>query len=128
MHWLNILYLKTMIDKAIHVFGTDCPVEGFDTMPNIYSAVARKNITGDEKKVYLPNQKLTIDEALKAYTIEGAYASGEEHIKGSITVGKLADFILLDKDLYNLADDEEILNTKVIETYVDGQSVYKYNK
>lgn len=120
---------KTMIDKAIHVsFGTDCPVERFDTMPNIYSAVARKNITGDEKKVYLPNQKLTMDEALKAYTIQGAYASGEEHIKGSITVGKLADFILLDKDLYNLADDEEILNTKVIETYVDGQSVYKYNK
>lgn len=117
---------KTMIDKGIHAsFGTDCPVERFDTMPNIYTAVTRKNITGEEKKIYLPNQKLTMDEALKAYTIEGAYASGEEHIKGSITAGKLADFILLNKDLYNLDDDEEILNTKVIETYVDGQSVYK---
>ena len=117
---------KTMIDKGIHAsFGTDCPVERFDTMPNIYTAVTRKNITGEEKKIYLPNQKLTMDEALKAYTIEGAYASGEEHIKGSITAGKLADFILLNKDLYNLADDEEILNTKIIETYVDGQSVYK---
>ncbi|MDD4089667.1 MAG: amidohydrolase [Tissierellia bacterium] len=117
---------KTMIDKGIHAsFGTDCPVERFDTMPNIYTAVTRKNITGEEKKIYLPNQKLSMDEALKAYTIEGAYASGEEHIKGSITVGKLADFILLDKDLSNLTSDEEILNTKVIETYVDGESVYK---
>ena len=117
---------KTMIDKGIHAsFGTDCPVEKFDTMPNIYTAVTRKNVTGEEKRVYLPNQKLSIDEALKAYTIEGAYASGEEHIKGSITAGKLADFILLNKDLYNLADDEEILNTKVIETYVNGESVYK---
>jgi predicted amidohydrolase YtcJ len=117
---------KTMIDKGIHVsLGTDCPVESLNTMPNIYTAVTRKNVTGEEKKVYLPNEKLTMDEALKAYTIEGAYASGEEHIKGSITEGKLADFILLDKDLYNLTSDEEILNTKVIETYVDGESVYK---
>lgn len=117
---------KSMIDKGIHAsFGTDCPVERFDTMPNIYSAVARKSITSDNRNVYLPSERLSLEEALKAYTIEGAYASGEENIKGSITVGKLADFILLDKDLFNLANDEEILCTKVIETFVDGKSVYK---
>lgn len=117
---------KSMIDKGIHTsLGTDCPVERFDTMPNIYLAVERKNTIREDKKVYLPNEKLTIDEALKAYTIEGAYASGEEHIKGSITKGKLADFILLNKDLYNLTDNEEILNTKVLETYVDGELVYR---
>ena len=117
---------KTMIDKGIHAsFGTDCPVERFDTMPNIYSAVTRKSITGEDKKIYLPNEKLSMDEALRAYTIEGAYASYEENIKGSVTVGKFADFILLDRDLYNLDDDEEILSTQVIETYVDGKSVYK---
>jgi hypothetical protein len=119
---------KTMINKGIHAsFGTDSPVEKFDTMPNIYSAVTREGITGEVKKVYLPNEKLSMDEALKAYTLEGAYASGEEDIKGSIAVGKLADFILLDKDLYNLNNDEEILKTRVIETYVDGKSVYKIN-
>lgn len=119
---------KSMIDKRIHTsIGSDCPVEKFDTMQNIYSAATRKSITGENKKVYLPNEKLTIDEALKAYTIEGAYASGEEHIKGSITAGKLADFIILNKDLYNLDDDEDILNTKVLETYVDGKLVYKNN-
>ena len=111
---------------TIHAsFGTDCPVERFDTMPNIYSAVTRKSITGEDKKIYLPNEKLSMDEALRAYTIEGAYASYEENIKGSVTVGKFADFILLDRDLYNLDDDEEILSTQVIETYVDGKSVYK---
>lgn len=116
---------KTMIDKGIHAsFGTDCPVETFNTMPNIYSAVTRKNITGDTKQTYLLNEKMSMDEAIKAYTLEGAYASGEEKIKGSISVGKLADFILLDKDLYNLSDEDEILETKVLATYVDGKKVY----
>lgn len=116
---------NTMIDKGIHAsFGTDCPVESFKTMPNIYSAVTRKNITGSEKKAYLLNEKLSMERAIKAYTIEGAYASGEEHTKGSISSGKLADFILLDKDLFNLNSEEEILDTHVVETYVSGKKVY----
>lgn len=122
----NSSYLwKTMINKGIHVsFGTDCPVESFNTMPNIYSAVARKNLTGNEKKVYLPEEKLSMEEAIKAYTIEGAYASGEEDIKGTITSGKLADFILLNRDLFNLISEEEILDTRITETYVGGKKVY----
>lgn len=117
---------KTMMDKGIHAsFGTDCPVEAFDTMPNIYSAVARRNITGSEKKVYLPGEKVSMHEAIRAYTLEGAYASGEENIKGTISMGKLADFILLDKDLFSLSSDEEILNTRVIKTYVGGRRVYR---
>ena len=117
---------KTMMDKKIPTsFGTDCPVESFNTMPNIYSAVARKNVTGKDKRVFLPKERMSMEEALKAYTIEGAYASGEEDIKGTITAGKLADFIVLDKDLFNLKDEEEILATKVVETYFDGELVYK---
>lgn len=117
---------KTMINKGVHAsFGTDCPVESFDTMPNIYSAVARKNITGDNKRVYLPNEKLTMEEAIYAYTVEGAYASGEENIKGSLSEGRLADFIVLDRDLFNLGSEEEILDTNVVETYVDGELVYR---
>ena len=116
---------KTMIDRGIHVsFGTDCPVESFNTMNNIYCAVTRKNITGEQKKTYLPNEKLSMNEAIKAYTLAGAYASGEENIKGTITPGKLADFILLDRDLFNLTSEEEILDTRVLETYVGGKKVY----
>jgi predicted amidohydrolase YtcJ len=119
---------KTMIDKGIHLsLGTDCPVEAFNTMPNIYSAVARKNITGENKRVYLPNERLSMNEAIHAYTYEGAYAAGEENVKGTISKGKLADFIVLDKDLFNLQCDEEILDTHVVETYVDGQLVYTSN-
>ncbi len=117
---------QTMLNKGIHVsFGTDCPVESLDTMPNIYTAVTRKNINGDEKKTYLENEKMSMYDALRAYTLEGAYASGEEEIKGTIANGKLADFILLDKDLFNLKNDEEILSTRVVETYVDGKKVYE---
>lgn len=116
---------KTMIGKGIHAsFGTDCPVESFNTMPNIYSAVTRKNVTQKEKRVYLPDEKINMHDAIYAYTAAGAYASGEKKIKGTISAGKLADFILLDKDLFNLTSDEEILNTHVIETYVDGEKVY----
>lgn len=116
---------KTMLDKGIHAsFGTDCPVETFNTMPNIYSAVTRKNISGDEKKIYLADEKMSMFEAIRAYTFEGAYASGEENIKGTISPGKLADFIVLDRDLFNLSSDEEILDTHVVETYVDGKKVY----
>lgn len=115
---------KTMVENGVHVsFGTDCPVEPFNTMPNIYSAVTRKNITG-KKQEYLPKEKMSMHEAIYAYTVEGAYASGEENIKGTISVGKLADFIVLDKDLFNMCSDEEILDTHVLETYVDGKLVY----
>lgn len=117
---------QTMLNKGIHVsFGTDCPVESLDTMPNIYTAVTRKNINGNEKKTYLENEKMSMYDALRAYTLEGAYASGEDKIKGTIAKGKLADFILLDKDLFNLKNDEEILSTRVVETYVDGKKVYE---
>lgn len=117
---------KTMVDMGIHTsFGTDCPVEPFNTMPNIYTAVTRQNIKGGEKRIYLPNESLSVHEAIYAYTAEGAYAAGEENIKGTISPGKLADFIVLDKDLFNLNNNEEILNTKVVETYVDGQLVYR---
>lgn len=116
---------KTMIDKGIHAsFGTDCPVESFNTMPNIYSAVTRKNVNGEEKTVFLPKEKMSMYEAVNAYTAEGAYASGEEEIKGTITPGKLADFIVLDKDLFNLHCEEDILTTKVLQTYFDGELVY----
>ena len=116
---------KTMMDKGIHIpFGTDCPVESFNPMANIYTAVTRKNINGNQKKVYLPNEKLSMYEAIYAYTVEGAYASNEENIKGTITKDKLADFIILDKDLFNLSCEEDILDTKVVKTYVDGKLVY----
>ncbi|WP_353094999.1 amidohydrolase [Tissierella praeacuta] len=117
---------KTMKEKGIHMpFGTDCPVESFNPMANIYTAVTRKNITGNSKNVYLPNEKLSMSEAIYAYTVEGAYASGEEKIKGTITKDKFADFVVMDRDLFNLSCEEDILDAKVMKTYVDGKLVHE---
>lgn len=115
---------RDLYENGVHVsLGTDCPVEKFNTMPNLYCAVARKAVTGSEKQAFLPHQALTMEQALECYTIEGAYASGEEQEKGSITPGKLADFIVLDRDLFSIPE-EEILETRVLQTWVEGQLRY----
>lgn len=116
---------KSMLSRGIHVsFGSDCPVEPFSTMPNIYAAVTRKNISGD-RRAYLPGEAMSMHEALYAYTMGGAYATGEEDKKGSVTPGKLADFVVLGRDLFDLPDEEEILGTEVLETWVDGEIAYR---
>ena len=72
----------------------------------------------------MPEQKITVEEALKAYTINAAYASFEEKIKGSIEPGKLADVVILDKDITSIAP-EKIRDVNVVRTYVGGNTVYE---
>lgn len=118
---------KSLMDRGVHVsFGTDCPVEAFNTMPNLYSAVSRRNITGGHpgEKIYLPEQRVSMEEGIRAYTMEGAYVENMEEVRGSITREKTADFVVLDQNLFNLSTEEEILNTHVVRTYVDGSLVY----
>lgn len=103
-----------------HPFGTDCPVESFDPFLGLYCAVTRKGFHSD--RVYLPEQAMTMEEAIDAYTAEGAYASGHEQVKGRIRAGMLADFAVLDRDLFSVPP-EEILKTKVLMTYVGGECV-----
>ena len=100
--------------------GTDAPVEDVDPIACFYSAVTRKNTEG---KVFYGDQKMTRLEALKSYTINGAYASFEENIKGSIKPGKLADLVVLSNDLLKCSDDD-IKSTKVMYTIVGGKILY----
>jgi len=104
-----------------HPFGTDSPVTPFDTMPNIYTAVSRRDLRG--RGPYLPEEALTVEEAVYAYTAEPAYACGEENIRGKIKAGMLADMVVLDRDIFELPH-EEILKTKVVATYIGGEKVY----
>ena len=86
----------------------------------IQSMVTRKDYNG---RVWGPNQRVTVDEALTFATINGAHASYEEHIKGSITAGKLADFVMLEQDPHDVNPDE-IKDIKVARTVVGGKTVY----
>lgn len=101
--------------------GTDAPVEDVDPIKSFYSSVTRKLPDGS---TFYPLQKMSRLEALRSYTINGAYASFEEKIKGSIKVGKLADLVVLSNDLLNCSDDD-ILKTKVLYTIVGGKILYK---
>ena len=92
-------------------------------MENIYYAVTRQRIDETPPGGWRPNQALTVDEAIRAYTINPAWASHEENLKGSITVGKLADLVVLSKDIRGIPP-RELLKTEVRYTVVGGRIVH----
>lgn len=106
------------------VNGTDVPVEPINPIASFYASVSRKTLKGTPETGYEPEQKMTRAQALKSYTLDAAYGAFEEDIKGSISVGKLADFTIFDKDIMTI-DEDEILNTKVDMTIFDGEVVYE---
>jgi predicted amidohydrolase YtcJ len=108
-------------NKVMLAFGTDYPVEPITPFRGIYAAVTRMNEAGT--KSYYPEQKLTIDEALAAYTSGAAYAEFAEKDKGLLQPGRLADFVVLDRDLTK-ASAGDILKTRVLRTVVGGKTVY----
>ncbi|MGK9476854.1 amidohydrolase [Melioribacter sp. OK-6-Me] len=114
--WRSLLDNGTLICN-----GTDAPVERIDPIASFYAAVTRKNKDGIG---FYTNQKMTREEAIKSYTINGAYAAFEENLKGSLQEGKLADIVVLSNNLIK-CPEEEILNTKVLYTIVGGKIVYK---
>ncbi len=106
------------------VNGTDVPVEPINPMANFYASVTRKTLEGTPEGGYEPSQKFTRPQALKSMTLDAAYGAFEENIKGSITVGKLADFTVYSQDLMLVAE-EKILDTKVEMTVVAGEVLYE---
>ena len=104
--------------------GTDAPVEPVDPIANFYAAVTRKTLKGVPEAGFEPAQKLTRMEALHAMTLAAAYAGFEEHDKGSIEVGKLADLTILDQDLTTVPE-AEILKSEVLLTIMGGEVVYQ---
>jgi predicted amidohydrolase YtcJ len=114
---------KQFLDNGVRLaFGTDYPVEPITPFRGVYAAVTRKNEAGT--KGYFPEQKVTIEQALAAYTTGSAYAEFMEQEKGALAPGMLADFVVLDRDLTKVAPPE-ILKTEVLRTVVGGQTVYQ---
>jgi len=116
---------KSLLDAgAVVAFGTDWPVVDLNPMQGLYAAVTRRTDDGKNPNGWLPEQKLTIEEAIKSYTINGAYAAFQENVKGSIEPGKLADMVVLSDDILTI-DPVKIKDVKVDMTIFDGKIVYK---
>ncbi len=93
-------------------------------MLGLYAAVTRQTLTGEPKGGWFPDEKLTIEEAIQAYTLNSAYASFEEKIKGSITVGKLADMAVLSDNLLEI-DPAKIKDVENVMTILGGNVIYR---
>ncbi len=116
---------KELLEKAGSIaLGTDFPVEHVNPMYTFYAAVARKDLKNYPENGFQMKDALTREEVLKGMTIWAAFANFEENEKGSIEVGKFADFTVLDKDIMNV-DEKELPNTKVLATFINGEKVYE---
>ncbi len=107
--------------NVVLAFGTDYPVESINPFRGLYAAVTRQNEAGT--KTYQPQEKITLNEALYAYTQASAYAQNAEKFKGRLEPGYLADFVVLDRDITK-ASPQELLHTEVLRTIVNGETVY----
>ena len=106
---------KTLLNNgAVLAWGTDWPVSSLNPMENLFQLVTR----------YYPEERLTMAEAIRYYTYGPAYASFEENIKGTLEVGKLADMVVLSRDLFTIPP-KEILSTEVLFTILGGRVVYE---
>nr|MBA3242227.1 amidohydrolase family protein [Acidobacteriota bacterium] len=115
----------TMQSHSVRVpFGTDWPVEPVNPYLGLYAAVTRQSTEGDPAGGWWPQERLTIEGAIRCYTTESAYASFEETEKGQIAVGMLADLVVHTKDLLTVRP-EEILQTEAAITIFDGRVVYE---
>jgi hypothetical protein len=116
---------RSLLDLHAHLaFGSDWPVAPAAPIEGIYAAVTRRTLDGKHPGGWFPQQKITVEEALRAYTSGAAYAEFAEKRKGTLEAGKLADFVLLDRDLTRIPAPE-IRNARVLATVVGGQVVFE---
>jgi predicted amidohydrolase YtcJ len=115
---------RTFLDHGVRLaFGTDWEVAPLNPLLGVYAAVTRATLDGKNPNGWFPEQKLTVAEAIEAYTMGSAYAEFQEQEKGSITPGKLADMVLLGDDVFSI-EPTKIADTKVLKTIVGGKLVW----
>jgi len=115
---------KTFMQHGVRLaFGTDWPVAPLDPMLTLYGAVTRATLDGKYPEGWIPEQKLSIQEAIAAYTMGSAYAEFQEHDKGSIEPGKLADMVLLSQDVLSIAP-AAIRDTHILKTWLGGVEIF----
>lgn len=119
---------RSLLDAGARVaFGSDWWVAPIDPLLGIYAAATRRPVDGSVPEGWMPEQKVSVEQAVRAYTIDAAYASGEEDRKGSLTAGKLADMVILSDDIFSI-DPVQIADVKVEKTIFDGEIVYERSR
>ncbi len=117
----SYVWRRLLDSGAVIANGTDAPVEDVNPIPTFHASVTRQLPDGS---AFHPGQRMTREEALRSYTLDAAYAAFQEDVKGSLTVGKLADMVVLSADIMTIAE-EEILTADVLYTIVGGDVVYR---
>jgi len=117
---------RSLLKTQVHMpLSSDFPGETLNPFYGIYAAITRQDVDGNPSDGWRPEQRLTLDEALRGYTREGAYAEFEEKQEGSLEPGKLADLIVIDKDITQLGSrPKEILSIRVMKTFIGGKLVF----
>jgi predicted amidohydrolase YtcJ len=119
---------RTFLNNGVHLaFGTDWDVAPLNPLLTVYAAVTRSTLDGKNPNGWFPEQKLTVEEAVDAYTMGSAYAEFQEKEKGSITPGKLADMVLLSDDIFSI-HPVKIRDVKVLKTIVGGRLVWDVDR
>ena len=118
------MWQELIATQANVMNGTDAPVEPINPLASFYASVTRQTLEGKPESGYEPDQRMTRNQALRAYTINNAYGAFEEDIKGTIEIGKVADFTVLSKDIMKIPASE-ILTTEVEYTIVNGKILYQ---
>jgi hypothetical protein len=116
---------RSLLDSgATLAFGTDWYVAPLNPMLGIYAATTRRTLDDKNPNGWIPEQKISVEETVRAYTYGSAYAEFQENMKGTITPGKLADLVILSEDIFSI-NPVEIRNVKVLTTIVDGRVVFE---
>ncbi|MEQ1606930.1 MAG: amidohydrolase [Pyrinomonadaceae bacterium] len=116
---------RTLLDTgAVLAFGSDSPVAPLNPLLGVYAAVTRRTLDDKNPNGWIPEQKISVDEAVKAFTWGSAYGEFQDAWKGTIEVGKLADMVILSQDIFTI-DAPKIRDVTVVTTIVDGKVVYE---
>ncbi|QYO66271.1 amidohydrolase [Leptolyngbya sp. 7M] len=116
---------RTILDSGgVLAFGSDSPVAPLNPIWGVYAAVTRRTLDDKNPTGWIPEQKISLEETIRAFTWGSAYAEFQESAKGTLEVGKLADFVILSDDIFSI-DPVKIWDVKVVMTVVDGKPVYE---
>jgi predicted amidohydrolase YtcJ len=117
---------RTMLQNHVPLaFGSDFPVESPNPFPGMSAAISRQDAEGQPPGGWMPDQRITLEQAFDAFTRGGAYAGFAEDRLGSLEPGHMADFIFIDHDIFENRDPVQLRNTRVLETWVAGRKVWE---